>query len=235
MPELKSLLMLLVITAVGAGATLYLKNKIYTLPQVEDTVLVQSSSPASDNPTTTDSTVPVKPAPTSPKPPVANPPQGIAPSLIGTLTAVDTGCFSDGVCFATVGGKKVVLLVGRYQGALGKIIGAESIGDLESHIGEQATVFAGQDTEGNFTLLGNEMFYLKVASSSKPIVGACVVGGCSSQLCGEEADMDGMVTSCEYQTKYSCYQRTTCARQATGKCAWTETPELLSCLKDSAN
>ena len=169
---------------------------------------------------------------TTPKAPVTQP-QGIVPSLTGKLTEVNTGCFADGECYAVVDGKKVTLLIGWYQGKVGKILGADSIGDLEAFIGTDATVFAGQDADGNYSLLGNEMFYIQVSSTTKPVTAACVVGGCSSQLCGEAADMNDMVTTCEYQTKYSCYQKTTCARQATGKCGWTETPELLACLKDA--
>jgi hypothetical protein len=240
MLELKSLLMILAVTVVGAGATLYIKNEIKALPVVSEPValvetLVNPNEPATSTEAMPDSEMntPTNPPAVTPKPPV-KPPMGIAPSVVGKLTEVNTGCFSDGVCYAVVGGKKVTLLVGRYQGKLGKIIGADSIGDLENYIGASATVFAGQDDEGNFTILGNESFYLQVSSTSKPVVtGACVVGGCSSQLCVEASDMDGMVTTCEYQTKYSCYQKATCERQPTGKCAWTETAELSMCLKNS--
>lgn len=241
MPELKSLLMLLVITIVGAGATLYISKKH---KDAVDVVIVSTTDGISPVASSTDPkalVIPTTPKPvttgmasTTPKPPLTGP-QGITPSLIGTLTAVDTGCFSDGVCSATVAGKKVVLLVGRYQGKLGKIIGADSIGDLEAHIGEQATVFAGSDADGNFTLLGNEMFYLKVASSSKPVTtAACVVGGCSAQLCGEKGEMDGLVTTCEYRESYACYKQTKCERQTTGKCGWTDNAELAMCLKKSS-
>ena len=241
MPELKSLLMLLVITIVGAGVTLYISKK--HKDQI-DVVVVSTTDAVAPAASSTEPKAPVTPtapkpvatgtASATPKPPLTGP-QGIAPSLTGTLTAVDTGCFSDGVCSATVAGKKVVLLIGRYQGKLGKIIGADSIGDLEAHIGEQATVFAGADADGNFTLLGNEMFYLQVASSSKPVTtAACVIGGCSAQLCGEKSDLDGMVTSCEYREEYACYKQTKCERQTTGKCGWTETPELTMCLKKAS-
>lgn len=55
----------------------------------------------------------------------------------------------------------------------------------------------------------------------------CLVGGCSGQLCTDESDM---VTTCEYRPEYACYTQSTCARQETGECGWTETPELQSCL-----
>ncbi len=235
MPELKSLLMLLTITVVAAGATWYIKDQIHHSQLVTDSVPlvilengIPTTTPVTDSEVVTS---PVTKPVVSPNQPVT-PPQGIAPSITGILSEVNTDCFSDGECYAVVGGKKVVLLIGWYQGKVGKILGAESIGDLEQHIGSEATVFAGMDENGNYTLLGNESFYLKV--TAKPVAaGSCAVGGCSSQLCGETADMNDMVTTCEYQTKYSCYQKTTCARQATGKCGWTETPELLACLKDA--
>jgi hypothetical protein len=74
-----------------------------------------------------------------------------------------------------------------------------------------------------------------VPPPDKPVMGgSCAVGGCSSQLCGEAADMDGMVTTCEYREQYACYQTAKCERQATGKCGWTETPELAMCLKTNS-
>lgn len=235
MPELKSLLALLVITVIGAGATLYIKNQIYTLPEIDDSVVMAIDSPAAVSTTTDEITNPETESPVvvKPTPAPGNPPQGIAPSLTGTITAVNTGCFSDGECSVTVGGQKVILLVGWYQGKVGKIIGADSIGDLENYIGATATVFAGKNDAGDYTLLGNEMFYIQVSSTTKPVATACMVGGCSSQLCGEATEMEGMVTTCEYRESYACYKQTTCERQATGKCGWTETPELLACLKDA--
>lgn len=60
----------------------------------------------------------------------------------------------------------------------------------------------------------------------------CMVGGCSSQLCGD-ANIDGdMMTTCEYSAEYACYQVATCERQADGVCGWTATPELTQCLSD---
>lgn len=223
MPNLRSWLMILVVTIIGAGVTLYLKNEIKALGSVDGDTLVTIPSMSAPIATTTPDSE--EPATTSP---VAETPEAI----MGILSAVDTGCFSDGVCFATVAGKKVILLIGRYQGPLGKIIGAESIGDLEARIGETATVYAGKDAEGNFTLLGNEAFYLKVASPTAPIAGACKVGGCSGQVCGEASDMDGMVTTCEFKEEYACYKTAQCERQVTGKCGWTETAELNQCLKN---
>jgi len=61
----------------------------------------------------------------------------------------------------------------------------------------------------------------------------CVIGGCSSQLCGERGDMDQLVSSCEYRAEYGCYKKfSACERQANGKCGWTPTPQLAQCLKN---
>ncbi len=223
MPNLRSWLMILLIAIIGAGATLYLKNEIQALNTVDgDTMVTIPTMSAPIATTTPDTEEPSTPSPVTETP----------EAITGTLTAVNTGCFSDGVCFATVAGKKVILLIGRYQGKLGRIIGVESIGDLEGRIGETVTVYAGKDADGNFTLLGNEAFYLKVATATAPVTGACKVGGCSSQLCGEASDMDGMVTTCEFRDEYACYQKATCERQTTGKCGWTESAELTQCLKN---
>lgn len=60
-----------------------------------------------------------------------------------------------------------------------------------------------------------------------PTLGACFVGGCSSQLC---SDREGMVSTCEWREEYACYQTATCERQASGQCGWTQTAALTQCL-----
>lgn len=62
--------------------------------------------------------------------------------------------------------------------------------------------------------------------------GGCYVGGCSGQICSDEA---GAVSTCEYTASYACYQSAKCERQATGKCGWTETAELKMCLMNSSS
>jgi len=69
--------------------------------------------------------------------------------------------------------------------------------------------------------------------ASGPVVGkGCVVGGCSSQLCGEAGD--DLISTCEWREEYACYQDAICERQANGECGWTETNKLTQCI-DSAN
>lgn len=62
---------------------------------------------------------------------------------------------------------------------------------------------------------------------TKRTVGECFIGGCSSQVCSDKPDV---VSSCEYRSEYACYQKATCERQVSGKCGWTETADLTSCL-----
>lgn len=74
-------------------------------------------------------------------------------------------------------------------------------------------------------------FYLRagsqIASPSPPGAKRCFKTGCSSQVC---ADQD-VVTTCEFRPEYACYQKAICERQASGACGFTQTPELISCLK----
>ncbi len=56
----------------------------------------------------------------------------------------------------------------------------------------------------------------------------CYIGGCSQQICSDQPDA---VSDCAYRPEYSCYQSGQCGRQANGKCGWTETPALTSCLE----
>lgn len=57
-------------------------------------------------------------------------------------------------------------------------------------------------------------------------ISACVVTGCSNQICAEEP----MTTTCEYKEAYVCYQKAKCEKQQNGKCGWTKTPEIEACL-----
>lgn len=58
----------------------------------------------------------------------------------------------------------------------------------------------------------------------------CVAAGCSGQLCVSESEAADVVTTCEFRAEYACYKQATCERQTDGKCDWTQTPELQSCL-----
>jgi hypothetical protein len=58
--------------------------------------------------------------------------------------------------------------------------------------------------------------------------GGCYIGGCSQQICSDQPDA---VSDCAYRPEYSCYQSGQCGRQADGKCGWTQTTALTSCLE----
>lgn len=72
------------------------------------------------------------------------------------------------------------------------------------------------------------------APEVNPVAKACVVGGCSSQLCVEESG-EPLMTTCEFKEVYACYRTATCTRQTTGQCGWTDTPELRACVASSVN
>ena len=55
---------------------------------------------------------------------------------------------------------------------------------------------------------------------------ACVVSGCNSEICADEA----LSSPCVVLPEHACYQNAICERQATGECSWTQTPELTMCL-----
>jgi hypothetical protein len=55
-----------------------------------------------------------------------------------------------------------------------------------------------------------------------------VKSGCSGTVCTEPGNE--VVTTCEMKPEYACYQNAKCERQADGKCGWTQSPELTSCL-----
>lgn len=103
------------------------------------------------------------------------------PVLTGTLDAIDTACFADGVCSATIDGKTVVLMSGFRMPPvppLGRLIGADSIGDLEGMIGAHARLYAatGSDEAYDYTLYGSKDYYLEVVPAV-PAEGRITVRG----------------------------------------------------------
>lgn len=65
---------------------------------------------------------------------------------------------------------------------------------------------------------------------AEPELPPCHVGGCSSQVCSER---EGILTTCEFKAEYACYRSATCERQDSGKCGWTQTDALTSCIESS--
>ncbi len=213
-----------IVGLVSLIAILFLNQQTAEAPHAE---LIGPPEQIENVATTTDVATTSGDAVAIPKPPVS-----VAPipkdTFSGKLTEVNTGCFADGECYAVVGGKHVTLTIGWSQETVGSVVGAPSIGDLESYIGETATVYAKALPDGTYTLYGNASYYLAVTPKTTK---GCVVGGCSSQLCGEEGQ--DLISTCEWTAKYSCYQKATCERQPSGQCGWTETPELLQCIDDA--
>jgi eight-cysteine-cluster-containing protein len=63
--------------------------------------------------------------------------------------------------------------------------------------------------------------------------GDCMVGGCSGQLCLDHSE-GGSMSTCEWRQEYACYREAKCERQSNGKCGWTPTPALTSCLRSAS-
>ena len=85
----------------------------------------------------------------------------------GTITAVDTGCFSDKMCSVTVDGKKVILETGGRGVSpdvkVGKLLGViKSTADLEKAVGKHANVYASPTSDGNYTIYGDDKYYVEV-------------------------------------------------------------------------
>lgn len=57
----------------------------------------------------------------------------------------------------------------------------------------------------------------------------CAKGGCSGQVCANTA----AISTCEWRDEYACYRTATCAAQADGHCAFTQTPELRMCIANA--
>lgn len=57
----------------------------------------------------------------------------------------------------------------------------------------------------------------------------CKRTGCSGQLC-IDSNLEELVTTCEWQDIYECYQKAECKRQNDGKCGFTKDEEFEKCV-----
>ncbi|OGM25676.1 hypothetical protein A3D01_05855 [Candidatus Woesebacteria bacterium RIFCSPHIGHO2_02_FULL_39_13] len=62
--------------------------------------------------------------------------------------------------------------------------------------------------------------------------GKCTIGGCNSELCSDSSQEE-RVSICIFDPKSACYKNAVCERQVNGKCGWSQTEELTSCLSNS--
>jgi hypothetical protein len=67
---------------------------------------------------------------------------------------------------------------------------------------------------------------VKFKSSPATTTAACRPTGCSGQICSDE----DVVSTCEFRSEYMCYKTAECKRQSNGRCGWTQTAALASCL-----
>jgi hypothetical protein len=105
------------------------------------------------------------------------------PTFSGTIQAVETACFADGICSVTIDGKKVILIAGFRMSPppVGSLKGVDSIGDLEEKVGATARVYAARATEEgyDYTLYGSSKYFVEVVPSpaTTPRNGAITIRG----------------------------------------------------------
>ena len=79
----------------------------------------------------------------------------------------------------------------------------------------------------------NTNFYSDVFKvRAKETDNACVITGCSGQVCVDEDTAARIITTCEYLPQYACYRNAVCERQQNGECGWTEDDDLKMCLAE---
>ena len=66
---------------------------------------------------------------------------------------------------------------------------------------------------------------LEIQINFKEKLVACIVTGCSGQICSDRE----VVTTCEFREEYACFKEAICERQVSGECGWTETEEYNQC------
>jgi hypothetical protein len=80
---------------------------------------------------------------------------------------------------------------------------------------------------GRMQMLKAAQFYLRAGGGGDVSQKPCMKTGCSGQVCSDEE----VITTCEFKPEYECYKKAACERQKNGECGFTQTPELLECLK----
>lgn len=76
--------------------------------------------------------------------------------------------------------------------------------------------------DGHCALIGE-----LISNEFEVLESACVVGGCSGQLCADEP----LTSSCEWWPHYACFREAHCGRFGpAGSCGWERTSELAACL-----
>jgi hypothetical protein len=69
--------------------------------------------------------------------------------------------------------------------------------------------------------------------SGKSFIGnGCKIGGCGGEIC-QDATSEPIATPCIYKATFACYKTARCEVQQYGKCGWTQTSELTSCLNNT--
>ncbi len=88
---------------------------------------------------------------------------------------------------------------------------------------------------GFFLFLTIRILTLVLTKKDKPVVKdeapACKKAGCSNQLC-VSSDEEDIITTCEWQEEYACYQTAKCEKQEDGKCGFTQDEEFTDCLNN---
>ncbi|MEO5635096.1 MAG: hypothetical protein ABIS26_00035 [Candidatus Paceibacterota bacterium] len=68
------------------------------------------------------------------------------------------------------------------------------------------------------------------STGTPTVASGCYVGGCSGEICSDQKDI---VSNCIYKEEFACYKTAKCERQSTGKCGWTSTQALNSCINNA--
>lgn len=96
---------------------------------------------------------------------------------------------------------------------------------------ETITLTSVTPAKNSKTAIGTSDYRLTFDVEKRTVSKQCYVGGCSSEVC---SDAPGAVSTCIYREAFACYKTATCERQPSGKCGWTPTKELNTCLASAS-
>lgn len=208
---------LLVVILAGTGIYFGLNWKTSSTP-----VSTPTPAPPSPTPSPTPVPTPIPPPMPTPKPPV--------PGLITVRGEI--------TCLPKKGGDQQTMecAIGL-KGFDGQYYGLKNLSkfdpDYKFSVGglrvEVSGVFSPEEIKGpdgnTYDVIGT-IDVTSIKELNEVSKSGCMVSGCNGEICAEQE----FVSICEARPEHACYKTARCERQANGRCGWTMTEGLNSCL-----
>ncbi len=122
-------------------------------------------------------------------------------------------------------------ILGEYMNGTNRIIRSRFQFEINNIAANGLTITANYHTKEDKNVFGQILSTFKFTNplENKDSSIKCVTGGCNGETCKDE-NAEQILTACVWFPQYACYKTAKCEVQNDGKCGWTLTAELNSCL-----